>query len=63
MRCRVGKGVRREAPGDVPTIASTVRRIKMVGTAQERLCPPYNFIMSTTRPIALRSISSRIAFA
>jgi hypothetical protein len=37
------------------------RRKKMVGTAQERLCPPY--IISATLPIALRSIKSRIAFA
>jgi hypothetical protein len=41
---RVGKanGARECAPDGVPTIQSRIG-IKMVGTAQGRLCPPYGF--------------------
>ena len=57
------------AKRSVPTILHTAR---MVGTAQMRLCRPCDFIPSgrarhrsinATRPIALRSINSRIARA
>jgi hypothetical protein len=36
----VGKAPDANASGGVPTIQRHLR-IKMVGTAQERLCPPY----------------------
>jgi hypothetical protein len=44
----VGKanGSRECAPDDrlrVPTDQAEIFRCKMVGTAQTRLCPPYNF--------------------
>jgi hypothetical protein len=45
--CRVGRanGSRERAPDDklrVPTIFDAIG-MNMVGTAQERLCPPYDF--------------------
>jgi hypothetical protein len=47
---RVGKanGSRERATDGVPTIYSLVR-IRMVGTAQVRLCPPYSEIIDRAR--------------
>ena len=38
----MGKAGGPEASGGVPTIPSAHTETKMVGTAQERLCPPYS---------------------
>src|SRR5947209_8854688 len=57
---RVGKAVGREACDGVPTIGQRIR-IKMVGTAQERLCPPYRLYATSCLLFSarLRSLASR----